>query len=146
MPKGDEKFYWLKMHISTGGLFFVFLWFRSLWSVFSKSPDPVEQANSLQLATKLVHWMLLISILIMAITGPMLIWTRAADIVVFGLFSIPGPFAEKMPELHELCEEIHAITAKVLLFSIIIHVVAAVKHQIIDKDNTMSRMVKRLRK
>jgi cytochrome b561 len=146
MPRGDEKSYWLSLHIGAGGLFFIYLLFRVFWRVFSKSPRPVEQKQVLQIATKVIHWLLLISILIMALTGPMLIWTRAVDINVFGWFSIPGPFVDKMPELHEWCEEIHEIVAKVLLFSILIHVFAALKHQFLDKDNTLARMIKTLRK
>ncbi len=51
-----------------------------------------------------------------------------------------------MPELDELFEQIHAVTPKFLLFSIVIHVLAAMKHLLIDKQNSMSRMVKYLRK
>ncbi len=144
MPRGEEKLYWLRMHISFGGLFFIFLLFRVFWRVVATSPQPVEQAQALQMATKLVHWVLLITVLIMAVSGPLLIWTRGSGINVFEWFTIPSPMG-KMPELHEWCETIHAITAKVLLVALIVHVLAALKHQLIDKDNLMARMIKRLR-
>ncbi len=145
MPRGDEKSYWLKLHVGFGGLVFLFLWFRVLWRLFSKSPEAVDQKASLQLATKIVHWLLLLSVLVMAISGPFLVWTRGAGINVFDWFTIPTPIG-KMPDLHEWMETIHMIASKVLLFAISIHVLAVLKHQFIDKDQVLARMVKFLRK
>ncbi|TDR22751.1 cytochrome b [Marinicella litoralis] len=145
MPRGDEKSYWLKLHIGVGGLFFVFLWFRVFWRVFTQSPQAFEQKKTLKRLTQIVHWVLLLSVLIMALSGPFLIWSRGAPINVFDWFSIPSPMG-KMPDFHELMEEVHAIVAKVLLVSIIIHTLAVIKHRFIDKDQLLSRMVKFLRK
>jgi cytochrome b561 len=144
MPRGDEKSYWLKMHIGVGGLIFVFLWFRVLWRIIVKSPAPVEQEKALHVISQLVHWILLLSVLVMAISGPMLIWTRGADINVFGWFAIPTPIGE-MHDLHELMEEVHEIAAKVLFVTILLHVAAAIKHQFINKNQVLARMIKRLR-
>lgn len=145
MPRGDEKSYWLKLHIGVGGLVFLFLWFRVFWRVFTKSPAPFKQKQSLQLITQVVHWVLLLSVLTMAISGPLLIWSNGYAINVFDWFAIPSPL-EKMPDLHELMEEVHEVTSKVLLGAVILHFLAAIKHRIIDKDDLMPRMIKFLRK
>ncbi len=144
MPRGDEKSFWLRLHIGTGGLVFAFLLFRVIWRMVTKSPDPVEQEKALNAISKLVHWVLLLSVLVMAVSGPMLIWTRGADINVFGLFAIPTPMGE-MHDLHEVMEEVHEIAAKVLFVTILLHVAAAIKHQFISKNQVMARMIKRLR-
>ncbi|MGJ8662454.1 MAG: cytochrome b [Marinicella sp.] len=144
MPRGDEKFYWLKLHISFGGLIFLFLCFRVLWRIFTQSPAAVEQKKALDMATKAIHWLLLLSILVMAISGPFLIWTRGSEINVFTWFSIPSPIG-KMPELHEWLETVHKITSRVLLVSIIIHILAGIKHHFINKDQVLTRMIKFLR-
>jgi len=145
MPRGDEKSYWRSLHISFGGLVFLYLWFRVIWRFFSKSPSAVEQQKIFSVLTSLVHWMLLLSVLVMAVSGPFLVWTRGSGIEVFEWFTIPSPIG-KMPELHEWMETIHAIAAKVLLVAIVIHALAALKHQLIDKDQVLARMVKFLRK
>ncbi len=145
MPRGDEKFYWLKLHISFGGLVFIYLLFRVFWRLFSQSPTAVKQQQSLQVATKLIHGLLLLSILVMAISGPLLVWTRGSEINVFSWFALPSPIGE-MPELHEWMETIHAVAAKVLLAAISIHILAVIKHQFIDKDQLLARMVKFMRK
>ena len=144
LPRGDEKSFLRGIHVSFGGIFFLFLIFRIFWRVFSQSPQPAEQPAQLQLLTKVMHWVLLLAVLTMAVTGPLIVWTRGVGINVFDLFSIPSPIG-KMPELHETCEVIHEYAAQVLLYGIILHVLAALKHQFIDKDNLLSRMVKRLR-
>ena len=144
MPRGDEKSYWMGLHVAVGGLVFLFLWFRVFWRIFSQSPAAVEQEKVFITLTKLVHWVLLLSVLIMAVSGPMVVWTRGSGINVFDWFTIPSPIG-KMPELHEWMETIHAIAAKVLLVSIIIHVLAVLKHQFLNKDQVLSRMVKFLR-
>ena len=145
MPRGDEKSYWLKLHIGVGGLVFVFLWFRVFWRIFSKSPQPFAQKKSLKLVSSIVHWVLLLSVLTMALSGPLLIWSNGYAINVFDWFSIPTPM-EKMPEFHELMETVHEIASKVLLVTLILHILAAIKHRFIDKDELLPRMVKFLRK
>jgi len=145
MPRGDEKSYWLKLHIGAGGLFFMFLGFRVLWRVFSQSPHAFEQKKAYQLITKIVHWVLLLSILTMALSGPLLIWSNGYPINVFDWFSIPTPMS-KIPALHELMEQIHQIASKILLVTIGLHLLAVLKHLFIDKDNLLPRMVKFLRK
>jgi cytochrome b561 len=144
MPRGDEKTYWLRLHIGVGGLVFMFLLFRVFWRIFVKSPDPIDQQKSLKLISQLVHWLLLLAVLVMAVSGPLLIWSRGADINVFGWFAIPTPIAE-MHDLHELMEEVHEIAAKVLFVAILLHVAAVIKHQFMGNKQVLARMVKKLR-
>ena len=144
LPRGDEKSFLRGMHVSFGGLLFLFLIFRVMWRVFSKSPKGAEQAAPLKLITQIAHWVLLLAVLTMAITGPLIVWSAGYGINVFDLFTIPTPI-ERMPDFHKTLEVIHEYTAQVLLYTIILHVLAALKHQFIDKDNLLSRMVKKLR-
>ena len=145
LPKGDERSYWLKLHVGFGGLVFLFLWFRVLWRMFSKSPVAILQKQMLSIVSKVTHWVMLLAVFTMAVSGPLLIWTRGADINVFDWFAIPTPIG-KMPVLHEWMETIHELAAETLLVVIIIHVLPVIKHQFINKDQVLSRMVKFLRK
>ncbi len=144
LPRGDEKSYLRSLHVSFGGLLFLFLVFRVLWRVFSKSPQPAPQAKQLQLITKVVHWILLLCVLIMAVSGPWIVWSAGYGINVFDLFTIPTPI-DRMQGLHKNLEVIHEYTAQVLLYTLILHVLAVLKHQFFDKDNLLARMVKRMR-
>ncbi len=142
LPKGDARSYWAGWHVGLGGLFFIYLLFRVLWRLLTKSPDAFEQPQPFKLLSKLVHGVLLSCIAIMAISGPLIIFSKGFDINVFGWFAIPSPFSTEMPSLHELVENIHVITSTVLWVTIIIHVLAAVKHLITNKGTVMRRMFK----
>jgi cytochrome b561 len=50
------------------------------------------------------------------------------------------PIAHEKSTL-ELFHELHEITATLMLVLLALHVGAALKHQLIDKDGTMRRMV-----
>ena len=55
----------------------------------------------------------------------------------FGIDLIPGLDNKG---IREIFEEIHEIVGIVLLVLVALHVVGALKHKIIDKDDTMKRM------
>lgn len=142
MPKGEQLDYWKGLHVSLGIVFFLFLAFRVLWRLAVTPPEALKQARYLQIAAKAVHHLLLAGIAIMIISGPLLIWTKGYPLRLFDILSIPSPLG-KMETLHEIFEEVHKITSRVLLVLIILHVLAALKHAWIDRDTTLQRMLGR---
>ena len=70
------------------------------------------------------------------------------SIPFFGFDLIPGNPDPANPqatlprnaELSEMAEEVHAIVGYLLIACIVLHVVGALKHHIIDKDGTLMRM------
>lgn len=139
MPKGDERSYWMHLHIGIGALAFLFLLFRVGWRYFTTSPQPVKQSENLQKLTRVVHSLMLMAILFMIVSGPLIIWTAGRAIEVFGWFSIPSPLPE-MHSAHEFLEGVHIGASRFLLVAIVIHVLAALKHAFIDHDEVMARM------
>ena len=142
MPRGEQLTYWKGLHISLGALFFLVLAFRVLWRWSGTSPRPVPQARYLQIAARAVHHLLLACIVIMIISGPLMIWSGGHAIRVFDLFSLPSPVG-KIKDLHEILETAHKVTSRVLLVLLILHVVAALKHALLDRDTTLKRMLGR---
>ena len=69
-------------------------------------------------------------------------WSGDRAIGVFGWFAIPSPLSE-MPALHKGLEIVHALAAKVLLFTLAVHILAALKHVLLDRDGTLWRMLGR---
>ena len=69
-------------------------------------------------------------------------WSGGRAINVFGWFAIPSPLGE-MPALHKGLEIVHALGAKVLLFALAVHILAALKHALLDRDGTLWRMLGR---
>ncbi len=142
MPRGDEKLYWLRLHVAIGTLGFVFLAFRVLWRVMTTSPRPLPQPPLFQSATKIVHGLLLLGIAVMLVTGPLTVWSDNHAIEPFGWFTIPSPLGD-MPRLHEALEDVHAFMGEALLVLIGLHVAAVLKHTIINRDGTLARMLGR---
>jgi cytochrome b561 len=142
MPRGDEKRYWMSLHIALGALALLPLAFRVFWRTRSISPEPLPQPPALQKASRLLHIVLLASIAVLLVSGPLAVWSGGRAINVFDWFAIPSPLGE-MPALHKALEIAHGFAAKALLFSLAAHVLAALKHTLFDRDGTLWRMLGR---
>jgi cytochrome b561 len=140
MPRGDEKLYWVRLHISVGMVAFVFIAFRVLWRVAVRSPDPLPQAPALQNLTRAVHWVLLLAMVVLFVTGPIMVWSGGRAISVFNWFDLASPLG-KMEALHEGLEGVHAVAGKVLLVVVALHVAAVLKHTLIDRGGSLARML-----
>jgi len=57
----------------------------------------------------------------------------------FGLFDLPDLLGKDKVLGHQL-KEVHELLANVLIALVGLHVLAALKHQFIDKDGLLSRM------
>lgn len=128
-------------HISLGASFALILLARVLASYAQPRPALFAQAPALKLLAGATHQVLLIAILIQVISGPLAVWSGGRAMEVFGLFSIPGPFAERNEAAHELAEVLHAIGRWAMVGAVSVHVLGAVKHAIIDRDGVLARML-----
>ena len=88
------------------------------------------------------HWRGAALIAALLVSGPLAVWSGDRAIGVFGWFAIPSPLGE-MPALHKGLEIVHALAAKVLLFTLAVHILAALKHVLLDRDGTLWRMLGR---
>lgn len=139
MPRGPDKLFWMKLHFSIGTLAFLPLAFRIAWRLKSAGPAAFAQPLLLQRLTSLVHGVLLLGIGILIVSGPFTVWTAGRAIEVFGWFSLPSPTGE-MKTAHEVLENIHVITANVLLWTVVLHVLGAAKHLLFERERLTGRM------
>lgn len=130
----------MPIHKAIGVLFLLF----ALWRVGYRltqgflSPAAVMPAWQ-ERASKFVHWVLLAAVLIMPISGLTMSLFSARAVEVFGLFTVPA--FEKNESIAGIAHFAHGTTAYVLLAAIVLHVAAALKHHIVDKDATLARML-----
>jgi cytochrome b561 len=144
LPRGEARRFWRGLHVAIGTIGALFLLFRVFWRMRSASPPALPQAPALKLVSKLVHGLLLAAIVVMAVTGPLSIWSAGRPLAVFELVSIPSPFGP-FKSWHGPMEEIHGFTANALIFLIGLHLLGVAKHQLIDRDNILARMTGRAR-
>lgn len=92
-------------------------------------------------AAKVAHWALLAAILLMPLSGVLMTLFAGRPIAV-GPLTIPA--APEVQWLAGLARGVHAIGGTALAALVVLHVGAALKHHLIDRDGTLARMRLRL--
>lgn len=93
-----------------------------------------------QLSAKLVHWVLLGAMIIMPISGILLSLYSERGINVFGLFVIPAQGDNEL--VSRFASMTHEVLAYVVAGSILMHIAAVLKHRLLDRDETLARMLR----
>lgn len=117
---------------------------RILWRLMRKPPPLLETLKTWEAAlSKVVHVLMygLMLAIPLAGWGMSSIYAKGAPINMFGLFGFPAMPIAHEKSTQELFHELHEITATIMLVLLALHVGAALKHHLIDKDGTMRRMV-----
>lgn len=129
------------VHKATGVLLLGWAAWRVGWRIRNGFPSPPAPHPRWQIRlSKLVHVGLLTAILLMPFSGLMDSLLGGRDVDMYGLFVIPA-IAESEP-LEQLAERIHSVTAYTLAGLLVLHIGAALRHHLIDRDPTLLRMIK----
>ncbi|SHJ56653.1 cytochrome b561 [Shimia gijangensis] len=143
VPRGPDKGLLIGYHKAAGVLVLIFgLWrvgYR-LFNGFLEDASPMPKWQSV--SAKVVHWVLLISVIAMPLSGLIGSYFGGHDIDVFGLFTVYGAM-EPSKATGNIFMGMHGAFAKLTILSLVLHVAGAYKHHLIDKDDTLKRMVGR---
>lgn len=143
MPKGEAKSALIWWHKGIGVAVLAFALWRFGWRLVEGFPSALSRAPAWQeRVAGATHWLLLLGTLFMPISGMMMSLGKNRPIDVLGLFTIPA--IGEQPVLDQVGQVIHGLGGKLLIAAIILHVVGALKHQLVDKDGTLARMTGRL--
>jgi len=138
------------LHISLGTLILIFVLPRIIWRIQNGWPEAAGHYTTLEhLSGKIVHWVLIIATLLMPISGVMMAIAGGHGLHFFGLELVAESIDPNNPEevivlaplLANLGDSIHGIGGNVLPVAIGLHIVGALKHHLIDKDRTLTRML-----
>lgn len=141
LPRSPDKGALMGLHKSVGVIILVFAAYRVYWRHVNKFPMPLTEAPTWQEKIgKLTHWVLLLGTILMPISGIMMSIGGGHSIAVFGLELYSGS-GEKVATLSKAGHLVHGLGGKLLIAFVVLHVAAAIKHQVIDKDGTISRML-----
>jgi cytochrome b561/polyisoprenoid-binding protein YceI len=137
-----QKTLLFSLHKTIGvAVFFVAL-ARILWAVVQPRPvalHPERRAETF--AASAVHWTLYIALVLVPLSG----WLHHA--ATTGFAPIWWPFGQSLPfvpvdyRLAEFFAAWHWLFTKVLAVAIVLHVAGALKHSLVDRDATLTRMV-----
>lgn len=136
------------IHKSVGIILFVFILYRVIRRLMRGWPEPVGQyAKHEIILSKIIHWVLLIGTLMFPISGMMMSGAGGHGISVFGFellasnYNAAGEAIALNPTLAEAGHETHEILGTVMMIAIALHIIGAWKHHLIDKDDTLKRML-----
>ncbi|XLZ69180.1 cytochrome b [Massilia sp. SR12] len=114
---------------------------RLLWRLNQRPPAlPVSMTQSQKKAAEAGHWFLYILMFAVPISGYLYTTAAGVPVVYLGLFQIPSLF-EASPALKAALKPVHYWLNMLLAAVVIGHVLAALKHQFIDKDGLLKRML-----
>lgn len=114
---------------------------RLLWRLKNPAPPyPNSMPGWQKMASSSLHGLLYVLMFAIPVSG--YLYSSAAGIPVVYLGYVPLPtLIDPNPELKVVLKSTHIILNKVLLAAFILHVTAALKHLIIDRDGIFKRML-----
>lgn len=126
-------------HRSVGITILLLAIVRLVWRRYEPPPPPLPMPQWQQNASIISHWLLYALLFLLPVTGWLMSSASAESASWFNLIPLPDLVGPN-PELEEVLEEVHETFAKILLLLAGIHIVAALKHSLIDKDGALGRI------
>ncbi len=142
IPKGPDSSrpFWFNTHKSIGIILGCLILFRLYWRLRSGVPEsPAGTPTWERIAANFSHMLLYFCMILMPISGLMGSLFSKYDLLFIGI-TIPKLF-EHDPFIKELMTSTHQWTAYIFLTIICVHILAAVKHLVIDCDGVFERMM-----
>ncbi|MDF1655669.1 MAG: cytochrome b [Coxiellaceae bacterium] len=113
-----------------------------LWGIFSRKPDwPVDMGEWEKIAARIGHTLLYCLVLVMALSGLCMSTAAGYPSSWFGVFTVLAPWVPISKPLASTFAKIHVLCAWALVVVGCIHIAASLKHQYMDKDHILSRMM-----
>ncbi|MGO9932018.1 MAG: cytochrome b [Steroidobacteraceae bacterium] len=141
LPLGMRKLALLARHKSFGMTVLMLAVLRLLWRLFNRPPElPSGMSKTEMRLARGTHIAFYVLLFVMPLTG----WTMSSaknySVSWFGLFTWPNLVA---PNEHafELLRSTHVLLSDALLAIAILHILAALKHHLWNKDDVLVRMV-----
>jgi len=142
IPRGTpERTFFYNLHKSIGVTTAILVLIR-LWWRFRNLPPPLPPsvpAWQVQ-ASKLSHALLYLCLILMPLSGFSASQFTKYGVTYFGLFKIP-PMGWENKVIYDFLQGIHGVTAVLLITLVLIHVAAALKHLLFDRDSVFLRML-----
>jgi cytochrome b561 len=127
------------LHKSVGILLLLMVCGRLVWRWSQPHPEPMGSPLTRIVAT-LVHGFLYALMIVLMLAGYLISTADGSAIAVFGLFEVPAVISD-LPNQEDVAGLVHEWLAWVLIGVVLLHATAAAKHQLIDRDGTLARMV-----
>ncbi|MDH6503920.1 cytochrome b [Polynucleobacter sphagniphilus] len=141
MPLSPARITGYSWHKWLGVTVFFLVILRLVWRATHPAPQleikmPVWQERAMQLT----HFALYLLMMVIPLVGWLMSSAKGYTVNYFGLFELPDLLSKDKALGHQL-KDLHEYLADILVALVCLHVLAALKHQFIDKDGLLSRML-----
>ena len=141
----DQKMIMLGFHKATGVVVLLLTFVRIGWRLVNPPPPLLDTLKTWEASVaKVSHGLFYVLMLAVPLAGLGLhsAFGKGKPVSMFGLFDFPAlPVGSDKPTIG-LFHELHEVTATAMLVLLGLHVLAALKHQFLDRDGTMARMLR----
>lgn len=145
MPKPEEMQI-MANHKAIGITILILSVLRILWRIAHRPPPlSASIARWEAVLARTVHSLFYFLMIGMPLTGWAMVSTGGKPVSVFGLFDMPALPVGSDKATGGTFHEVHEIFGTVFMILIALHVLGALKHQFINHDGTLARMVPFLR-
>jgi cytochrome b561 len=123
------------------GVTLALLWFARVAVRMTNTPPPLPTNSPAwqNAAAHLTHIALYALMIAIPITGWLMSSAKGFTTTFFGLLDLPN-LVDKDKGLAQTLKDIHGTLANTLALLIVVHIGAALKHQLIDKDHLLDRI------
>ena len=135
----SPRTFYFNLHKSIGVTIFALILIRILWRITHRPPALLASYKAWE--SKLAsgaHHLLYLLMVALPVSGVIMATYSKYGIKWFGIPFIKG--LDNNP-MRELFKDVHEIIGLIILLVIIVHILGALKHKFIDKDETLKRML-----
>ena len=141
LPLGPDKLGKYVLHKSMGMLLFTLAVSRLVWALISQRPAlPASIPRWEKLVAKLSQALLYILVILMPVTGWLMSSAANVPVVIFGLIRLPN-LVEPDKTFMEGMQSAHEIQSILLLILIGGHLLAALKHHFLSRNDILRSML-----
>ena len=128
-------------HRGVGMLLMAITLLRLVWMYLADKPLPSSHHRHWEVIfARVVHIVLYILLFALGLSGYFMSTADGRPLEVFSWFAVPSS-GEWMENQEDIAGEIHKWLAYTLVATVGLHSIAALKHHLIDRDDTLSRML-----
>lgn len=138
--RGMEPGMAMHTHISIGIVVLALIIVRLAWRLSHPVPPEPELPRWQRNASVAVHWLLYLLVFVTTLSGWFFASARGWNLTFFGLFPLPALVAQGSA-VGRAIGSIHESIVWVLLSVIAVHVLAALMHAFVYRDEVMQRML-----
>lgn len=129
------------LHRSLGVLTSVLILARIGWALTQPRPAlAAGMSRAMRFAAHAGHLLLYVLMVAVPVSGYLISTADGRPVDVFGLFELPALLAPSN-ERAELAGKVHYYLAFGGAYVVLLHIAAALKHQFIDRDGTLRKMI-----